>query len=182
MENTETDFWEQIEGKLSTCIPTYIRNLMKIQGYDNIVSLKRMSKEDIDFLDDYGKSEKYEKRIPRDAEKADYYGSSQDKNDFEIPRGHRKLFDEMIEIAQKIAFLSSKKGFFIHSLILLIFFFYNFSLFLYISGPVVSLTSTAQSNVGTEQNIVYKKVVDWVKTSMHKSKNPKLEAQVIICR
>lgn len=107
------EMWKDIEQNVKVGVPKYIQNLMESQGFDNIVSIKRMTQEDIDFLESFGKSEKYEKKIPKDANRAHYYGSAANKEDFEIVRGHRKLIEEIIEYAKKANFLSAKKGLFI---------------------------------------------------------------------
>lgn len=177
--------WEHIQNKLTTCVPKYIQNVMESQGFDNIVSIGRMTEEDIDFLESYGKTEKYEKKIPPNSIKADYYGSSVSKEDFEILRGHKKLMAEMIEIVKKTSFLSSKKGFHIHGSHID---YIGFIVSIYsvsdenqnsTSRNNTSKNGTEELSISGQQNVLHTKTVEWIKSAMQSAEKPQLYAEVI---
>lgn len=97
------DLWKQLEEKLGCGIPIYVKNLLIHQGFDNIIALKSIDNDDIIHLENYGKSESYHKKIPKSAKQEDYLGIFEnDRSNFEILRGHKKLVDEIATISAKL--------------------------------------------------------------------------------
>lgn len=90
-------FWELIQKKLGCSIPRYIVNILTLQGYDNALSLLEMNIDDICQLEEYARSDKFLKRIPKDATLKDYLGTFHDaQKEFELIPGHRKLLLQVV--------------------------------------------------------------------------------------
>lgn len=92
-------FWDLLESKFGCTVPTYIQNILSMNGYDNALSIKTITSEDITFFENFAKSEKMANMIPKDANLADFYGTfTTSTKDFCFLRGHVKLLEEMVKL------------------------------------------------------------------------------------
>ncbi|XP_011684609.1 PREDICTED: uncharacterized protein LOC105447963 [Wasmannia auropunctata] len=53
----EVQWWNELETTLQTKIPIYLKNLLTFTGFDNILSLRSFSEENIKDLEEFGKSD-----------------------------------------------------------------------------------------------------------------------------
>lgn len=91
-------FWTFIEHKMKCIVPMYIRNLLACQGFDCIAAIKNIVDDDIQHLEMFAKSEEYGRKIPKDADREQFYGFYHDAQDrFEIVRGHKVLLREIVK-------------------------------------------------------------------------------------
>lgn len=95
----EDKFWSLIEAKMGCNVPKYLQNLLKLRGYENAISIQTITKEDIDELTTYAKSEEMKARIPVDCDPKDYFGDyfwSTPENFYVLP-GHVKLLLKIVD-------------------------------------------------------------------------------------
>lgn len=93
------ELWQVIECTTNCKIPKYIQNLLKSRGFDNIIAIKNIDEDDIQYLESFAKSEEY--KVPMGADLKDYLGSYHDEQkSFQILRGHKKM---LLGIEQRIS-------------------------------------------------------------------------------
>lgn len=106
-QKSENDqFWSAVERHIKCQVPMYIKNLLKSQGFDNALALKKLDEEDVNFLEVFAKSEDYRKvlAISDQSNLDDFYGSYCDRpKEFQILRGHRKMLIEMVAAVQNMS-------------------------------------------------------------------------------
>lgn len=71
-------------------MPKYIQNTVAFNGYDNAVSVKTITSEDIEYLQNYARNEMH-KHVPQNVDLTEYYGSFSQSKVF--LRGHVKLLE-----------------------------------------------------------------------------------------
>lgn len=100
-------FWEVIETKLGCNVPKYIQNILALNGYDTALSIRTITMEDVQYLENYARND-MKNRIPQDADQKDYYGSFVDNpKEFSFLRGHVKLLQEIVSY---IKTMTASKG------------------------------------------------------------------------
>lgn len=73
-------------------VPTYLRALLELKGFNNVVSVKEMDDDDIAELETFVQSE----CIKKNADLANYCGNyCNDIKSFEISRGTRKMLKQI---------------------------------------------------------------------------------------
>ncbi len=118
------DLFSIMEEKMRSAIPDYIKKLMLIQGFDSIVAIRKMTSDDIEYLETFAISDNYANKVPAGSDGKEFYGEyNVDRANFRIVRGQQKLITEMVEIAQSDFLRDMPKG--IHSLSCIILIFYS---------------------------------------------------------
>ncbi|XP_037035914.1 maternal protein tudor-like isoform X2 [Bradysia coprophila] len=97
------DFWNQVEAQVRCTIPTYVKNLLRLRGYDNALSVKALTDEDLKSLETFARTKMW-MYIPPGANDKDYYHMfSSDPESFEILPGHVKMLKEIAKQVDVIA-------------------------------------------------------------------------------
>lgn len=98
----DDDWWTKTERILRISIPQYLKNLLTLTGYDNVLSLKSFKPEDIDELETFGRTE-MELFCDSNKPQSDYYGIySKNKDNFKILPGHKRLLFGLVEYCGKL--------------------------------------------------------------------------------
>ncbi|KAG4077014.1 hypothetical protein HA402_016001 [Bradysia odoriphaga] len=88
-------FWNLVEAQVRCTIPTYVKNLLRLRGYDNALSVKTLTDEDLKSLETFARTKMW-MYIPPDANDKDYYHMfSIEPESFEILPGHVKMLKEI---------------------------------------------------------------------------------------
>lgn len=66
-------FWDVIEAKMGE-VPNYLKNILKLRGYENAVSIQTIEEADIESFHNFLKSDDMKSRVTLNAIKEDYYG------------------------------------------------------------------------------------------------------------
>lgn len=87
----EDDFYSHIEKSLNTQIPVYLKNLLKINGYNSKIVLKNIGNNDFEAIENFAKNDLVE-IIPK-SEYKNFYGPYffNSPNKFKITAGDKKL-------------------------------------------------------------------------------------------
>lgn len=101
LTNKSDLFWDLIQVKMQCEVPIYLRNLLHLNGFSNVVSVKEMDDEDITELENFVKTEKLKSLLPERYNPTDYFGQYADASSFEIPRGTRKMLKEISRYASE---------------------------------------------------------------------------------
>lgn len=90
-------FWQLIESKMGP-IPNYLKNLLKLMGYESAISIKTIERNDIDSFQKYLTSADMRKRVPANAQMEDFFGVRWEtpENAIILP-GHIKLIEQIVE-------------------------------------------------------------------------------------
>ncbi len=95
--NEPTDFWKAIETDINCSVPTYLKNILRLRGFDNHLSITTLTDKDIMSLETFART-KMEKYIPSDANRSNYYHMfAEDRESFEILPGHIRLLKEIVK-------------------------------------------------------------------------------------
>lgn len=102
------NFWSIIESKMGCNIPKHIKNLLAMRGYENAVSIRTITSDDIKEMQDFARSADMKERLPKDANLEDYYGCfSNTPAKFQILPGYAKLIEEIVDY---IKIMTASKG------------------------------------------------------------------------
>lgn len=94
-------FWNVIEMKMGCNVPKHIQNILALNGYENAVSIKTLTPQDITELEVFARSG-MESQIPEHANKLDYYGSYATKpKEFIFLPGYKRLIIEIISFIKE---------------------------------------------------------------------------------
>lgn len=89
-------FWNIIQVKMQCDVPRFLRNVLRFNGFTNVVSVKEMDDDDIKDLEDFVQSDKMKTLIPKTANLEDYYGDYVgNPTSFVISRGTKKMLKEI---------------------------------------------------------------------------------------
>ncbi|KAJ6642128.1 hypothetical protein Bhyg_07074, partial [Pseudolycoriella hygida] len=95
-------FWDLLELKLGCSVPKYVQNILTLNGFDSVLSIKTITSDDIEYFRNYARSE-MNRRIPMNANLNDYYGSYSDTpTEFEFLRGHIRLLEQIVLLINEI--------------------------------------------------------------------------------
>ena len=101
-ENEQNVFWDLLEYKIGFALPVYLKNILSMSGFDNPISFKRITEADIAEIEQFVLSDKMKKRIPKDGNLREYFGTFyENPEDFEIVLGHKKMLIEVIAFVQE---------------------------------------------------------------------------------
>lgn len=90
-------FWNFIEKNMGCVIPKYLKNILKLCGFDNAQSIKTLTDSDFSHLVTFAKV-KMNKFIPVGSDPQDYYHIfSKNPEDFEILFGHVRLLEQLVK-------------------------------------------------------------------------------------
>ncbi|XP_037035919.1 maternal protein tudor-like [Bradysia coprophila] len=96
-------FWNLVEAQVRCTIPTYVKNLLRLRGFDNALSVKALTDEDLKSLETFARTKMW-MYIPPGANDKDYYHMfSSDPESFEILPGHVKMLKEIAKQVDVIA-------------------------------------------------------------------------------
>lgn len=95
------NFWNLIERKMSIIFPTYLRNILKLRGYDSAGSIKFITEEDVANFENFARTAMVN-RLPENSNKADYFSVYTDPADFEIIPGHKILLQEVVAFIKEM--------------------------------------------------------------------------------
>lgn len=102
------DFWMMLNQKTGRTMPTYLKNALRMNGFDDCYSIQLITNDDIDFLENFIKNE-VEIYIKSTDNKRDFYNEFHDKiHLFKIVRGHRMKLLELAKFVKEK--LASKDG------------------------------------------------------------------------
>lgn len=87
-----------LEHMMQCEVPKFSRNLLKLKGFHNVVSIKEMEKADIDDLEAFAQSDAILRCIPKEADLGDYFGDyASNVQSFELAIGYKKMLREIID-------------------------------------------------------------------------------------
>lgn len=104
------NFWDLIERKISIIFPTYLRNILKLRGYDNAASVKTITSEDIEKFEIFAKTE-MNNRLPEFSRPIDYFYIYIGPDDFEILPGHKIILKEVVAYVKEMMDLHGRDYF-----------------------------------------------------------------------
>lgn len=94
-------FWNTIETKTGSQIPSYIRNILNFHGFNSPMSVALLDEEDLNEIEKAVKSDTTDKTDEK-TESNGCYGPFKSRKDFYFPRGYRKVLLSISEyIRQK---------------------------------------------------------------------------------
>lgn len=97
MNETTKLFWQLIESKMGP-IPSYVKNILRLMGYESAISIRTIGPKDIDAFQKYVKSTDMRKRVPADAKMEDFFGVLwENPENANILPGHIKLIEQIVE-------------------------------------------------------------------------------------
>lgn len=86
------EFWDNIESITDFVVPTYVRNILKLNGFDSAATVQLIDEDDLKQIDNFGKSGGIHRILPTNTDLSDFYGPFlNSKEDFHILQGHRKV-------------------------------------------------------------------------------------------
>lgn len=86
------EFWDSIQSTTGLIVPSYIRNILKLNGFNSVMSLRFLDEEDLNEIENFVKSGGMLRILPSDANLNDFYGPFlESRTDFQFLRGHRKV-------------------------------------------------------------------------------------------
>lgn len=107
-EDKFDSFWKILYQKTGRIMPTYLKNAMRINGFDDMHTIQLMTNDDVDFLEAFIKTEVESYIKPAD-DRRDFYHEFHDKvHLFKIVRGHRMKLLELAKFLKDK--LASKDG------------------------------------------------------------------------
>lgn len=93
-------FWRSIENETGSQIPTYIRNILELNGFNSEMSIKLLEVEDLDEIEKLVQSGTMSTCVPKDFDLSSLYGPFKDSPEkFTFLRGYRKM---LLAIAMQI--------------------------------------------------------------------------------
>lgn len=110
-DNDVESFWNFMERKMAIIFPTYLRNILKLRGYDNAVSVKAITTDDIENNFEIFAKTSMTNRIPKNGNHEDYFSIYDGPDDFEIIPGHKILLAEVVEYIKEMTNLHGKDYF-----------------------------------------------------------------------
>ncbi|KAJ6647511.1 hypothetical protein Bhyg_02734 [Pseudolycoriella hygida] len=94
-------FWNVIEVKMGCNVPKHIQNIVALNGYENAVSIKTITSEDMRSMQIFAQTTMKD-RIPEDSNLEDYYGSFGPTPDkFAFLPGYIKLIEEIVSFIKQ---------------------------------------------------------------------------------
>lgn len=72
--SNKKDFRKLIELKMGCGVPLHIQNIFALNGFENAVSIKTITKDDFDTFTNFARNDMH-KRIPEDSDLKEFYGS-----------------------------------------------------------------------------------------------------------
>lgn len=91
-QNDCHEFWNSVESITGFVVPTYIRNVLKLHGFDSAMSLKLIDEDDIKEMENFAKSGGMLRTLVNGENKSDFYGPFvKSIAEFQILRGYRKV-------------------------------------------------------------------------------------------
>ena len=90
------NFWEKIEKELFIIIPSHIKNVCRIQNFDNFESIKGIDEDAIMELEQFARKSIYKSQITANSNLTDYYGIyANHADDFEFTVGDKILLKKI---------------------------------------------------------------------------------------
>lgn len=80
-----------MEDKLQTSVPTYFKNVLKVCGYNNGISIALIEEADVAYIEGEVRNGNVTKALVGIEEKKILEGSYKDKDNFEFTMGHKKF-------------------------------------------------------------------------------------------
>lgn len=101
-------FWSLIENELYCKVPQYLKVLLKLQGFDSVIAIKKLDDADIQYSDSFVRKQGYDSMC-QCLEFKDYYhhylhnreNRHVFENEFEVLRGHKKLLKAIAEFVMQ---------------------------------------------------------------------------------
>lgn len=85
------EFWDYVEDITGFSVPAYLRNILKLNGFDRAETVELIEEEDFTIIDSFAKSGEMQSILPVDANLSDFYGPFINLKHFRILQGHRKM-------------------------------------------------------------------------------------------
>lgn len=90
-EENFDDIWLFVEDKLRTSVPKYIKNVLKVCGYNNGIALASIEEGDFDYLEGEVRNGNLMKYFAGFEERIVLYDCTKSIQNFEFTRGHKKF-------------------------------------------------------------------------------------------
>lgn len=88
-------FWNLIDEHMGCRVPSYVKNILRLRGFDNAACIKTLTDEDYKEFETFART-KMAKFIPSGSNLKDYYHVfSEEPNEFEFLPGHIRLLKEI---------------------------------------------------------------------------------------
>lgn len=90
----DNDIWSFVENKLKCPVPAYFKNVLKVCGYSNGLTIASIGEDDIQYFEEEvknGNVSKYFKDVEKMNDNQILEGSTKPAEKFEFIRGHRKF-------------------------------------------------------------------------------------------
>lgn len=85
-------FWEYIESETGSHIPMYIRNLLKLNGFNSAMSIKLLDEEDLKEIENMVQTGAIKNVVPNATDLKEYLGPFNDTAEhFSFLRGYKKM-------------------------------------------------------------------------------------------
>lgn len=102
-------WWQSFEAECGVKLPTYLKNLLILNGFDNTISLSELTDEDIVSIEKFAR-EDLEDLLELGTPLKSYYGIYEKKSKaFKIVPGHRILLKRIVDYCGKKDFLASSR-------------------------------------------------------------------------
>lgn len=89
-------FWTLLEKNMGCMIPSYLKHVLRVRGYDNAPSIGTLTTADIEKIQAYFQT-KLKSGAVRNVDRAMFFHSyHNDADDFEILPGHLKLLEKIV--------------------------------------------------------------------------------------
>lgn len=110
-------FWNIIENKMGCIVPKYIRNILRLRGFDDPVSISTITKDDIEAFKKFAKTIMKD-MIPAGADPLEYYfhtAYAETPQTFEIAPGHVNLLVSIVQFIKEQTVIHGHQYFNFHS-------------------------------------------------------------------
>lgn len=102
-DHQNDQFWKLIESQMGYSIPVYIKNILRLRGFETATTIKTLTAKDYEDLEVFART-KMEKYVPFGASREDYYNIfSREPEAFEILPGHIKLLNQAVEHLKRMS-------------------------------------------------------------------------------
>lgn len=111
-------FWSIVEKKMGCIVPKYLRNILRLRGFDDSFSVSSITKDDIESFTQFAKTS-MKNMIPDKADQLEYYFHSsyaETPENFEIAPVHLKLLQAIVKFINEQVVIHGHEYFNFHSI------------------------------------------------------------------
>ena len=89
--------WEKFEDEFMIKVPLHLKFIFNIQSADNVKVLSNLNKEELDFMEEFVRSDAYAREVPIGTDLSDYYENQQAHN-FHFSEADLNFFKEIKQL------------------------------------------------------------------------------------